>query len=310
MQGLKEFRFLTPRWYTNGNRVYGVGPYLRVLPDTKELQAWRSILLETGEKITDPPMRVPGQPNDLQVNSMKGGLTYDTSVSPGSNAGITPLYQVNGDLNATFAIIGDLREQIREGLHSNLFMMLAQLPDKAGRTATEIAERSSEKLRRLGPMAQNLHSEAFTPLIEIAFSMMVDAGLVAPPPESLAGRPLRVVYISSLAQALQLSGLAGVEQFFAFVGNISAVKPEVLDTIDGDEAVRFYASRTNVPPGIMITDNDVAFTRQARAQQQQLEQAGVASQNMAQTAKILSDTPITEGSALNALLGSQPQAGR
>jgi hypothetical protein len=62
-----------------------------------------------------------------------------------------------------------------------------------------------------------------------------------------------------------------VERFVALVGNISNVRPDVLDRVDWDSIVKHYADILGVKPEIILTDEVVAKIRaakQAREQQQ------------------------------------------
>ena len=78
------------------------------------------------------------------------------------------------------ADIQDVRQRIAGAFYSDLFMMIASQP--VGRmTATEVAERHEEKLLMLGPVLERLHGEILSPLIEITFARMVEAGIVPIP---------------------------------------------------------------------------------------------------------------------------------
>lgn len=306
LQGLQRFPYLTPRWHIRGGKSYGIGPYMRVLSDTKQLQAETALKTEALEKEVDPPVTVRGTPNDLQVNTFKGGITYDTGYAQGGDGSIRPLYEVRSNLQAIMMDIQDLRAQIKEGLFSDLFMMLGSMPYDVRMTATEVAERRSEKLQRLGPMLENTHTELLSPLIEEVYAMMEEAGMLPEPPESLQGQDLKIDYISTLAQAQQMTGITAIEQFSAFVGSIAGAKPAALDKLDEDEAINKYAERVGIPPSILRGDDAVAALRESRAKQQAQASAREANAQVAGTAQTLADTNVTSDSALSALLGSIP----
>ena len=59
-------------------------------------------------------------------------------------------------------------------------MMIASQP-VGHMTATEVAERHEEKLLMLRPVLERLHGEILSPLIEITFARMVEAGIVPIP---------------------------------------------------------------------------------------------------------------------------------
>ena len=120
--------------------------------------------------------------------------------------------------------------------------------------------------------------------------------------EVIQGMDIKVEYISVMHQAQKMTGLTALEQLMAFVGSMVSVDPNVLDKIDRDEMVDRYAEMLGVPPSVIISDDKVAQTRQAKAQQQQMAEAAQMGMMAAQGAKTLADTPVGQNSALDALV--------
>lgn len=302
VRGFDRFPALAPRWFTVGAQAYGVGQGKQVLADTRTLQAESEIKLVALDKEARPPVVAPGARGEVEVNTMPDGITYDTSQPAGTGQGARPLYQVRPNLQAIMADIQDLRYQIRQGLFNDLFLLLASQNDHQ-MTAREVAERHEEKMMMLGPVLERLHDELLTPLIDQAFDLMGELGVLPEPPEDLSGQELKVEYISILAQAQRMVGLSALEQFAGFVGNIATVRPEVLDKIDPDELVEVYGDRVGVPPDVLVSDEDVMQVREQRAQQAaqqaRLEQA----QQGAEVGRTLADIDVTGGNAVAAMLG-------
>jgi len=99
-----------------------------------------------------------------------------------------------------------------------------------------------------------------------------------------------------LAQAQKAVATGSMERLADFIGNLSAVKPEVLDKLDSDQTVDEYADMLGVPPGVIMSDDEVEGIRSARQQQQAAMQAaetakvGAEAVNQgAQAAKVLSE---------------------
>ncbi|MCB5392375.1 hypothetical protein LIP47_16665, partial [Eggerthella lenta] len=67
-----------------------------------------------------------------------------------------------------------------------------------------------EKLLMLGPVLERLNDECLNPLIDRAFSMMVRKNMLPPPPDAMEGMPLKVEYISVMAQAQKSIGLSSL----------------------------------------------------------------------------------------------------
>ena len=71
------------------------------------------------------------------------------------------------------------------------------------------------------------------------------------------------------------------------LGQIAAVKPDVLDKLDADQWADYYADRLGVPPQIVVAGEQVALIRQQRAQQQAaMQQAAMAEQAAGAAAKL------------------------
>jgi hypothetical protein len=132
---------------------------------------------------------------------------------------------------------------------------------------------------------------------------MFNNGLFPPLPEELQETELKIEYISLLAQAQKMVGTRAVNELASFVGGLAGLNPEVLDKFDFDEAVDQIGSMVGVPPKLIRTDQEVEKIREGRAQAQAAA-AQQQQQNMAiQNAKMLSDTPLNQDTALDAVSG-------
>lgn len=154
----------------------------------------------------------------------------------------------------------------------------------------------------LGPVLEQLNQDLLDPLIDISFQMHLDRGLLPPPPQELQGVDLKVEYVSMMAQAQKLIGIAGVERFTGYVGQLAQFDPSVIDKFNVEQAVDIYADITSVPPSLVRSDEKVAEIKnqraQAQAQQQQMEQAAMATN----AAKSLSETAVGDSNALEMMI--------
>jgi hypothetical protein len=201
------------------------------------------------------------------------------------------MFEVNLNMQHLREDIIDTRGRIRESYYADMFLMLAN--DPGGQmTATEVAERHEEKLLMLGPVLERLHNELLSPLIDMTFERMVDAGMLTgplePPPE-MQGIDLKVEFVSILAQAQRAVAARGMDRLLGVVGQMAGAWPEALKKINPMQVVDEYAELYGVNPEI-INDDEAAGAAMAAQQQQAASQAAMASApDMAGAAKTMSE---------------------
>lgn len=270
--GFDRFRVLAPRWITTGQDIYGQSPGMEVLGDVRQLQHQQLRKSQGIDYQTRPPLQAPTSMKHLEVDTLPGGVTFVDST--GQNNGIRPAFEATIDLNYLLQDIGDVRQRIRTGCYSDLFLMLSG-QDTTRMTATEVAERHEEKLLMLGPVLERLHNELLDPLIEMTFDRMLKSGAVPPPPDELNGNGLDVEFVSLLAQAQKAVGNNSVDRFIGNLGVVAQLKRGVLDKFDEDQWADAYADAMGVDPSMIVSDEKVALIRQERAaqaaQQQQMQ---------------------------------------
>lgn len=295
--GFKRFRTLAPRWAITAQDTYGTSPGMEVLGDVKQLQHTQLRKSQLNDYRTLPPLQ--GHNKLKHADKTPGGITY----TDGENHKFEPLFTASGDLNAMLMDVQDIRVRIREGLFTDMFLMLAQ--NVGGRmTATEVAERHEEKLLMLGPVLERLHNELLAPLIEMAFERMVSAGWVPEPPEELQGMDLDIDFVSMLAQAQRAVGLNSSDRFVSSLMQVAQVKPGVLDKFDEDQWADVYADSLGVDPSLIVADEKVAVIRQERAAQQQQAAAAEQAQQMADTAAKLGSVNTSQPNGLTDVMQS------
>ncbi len=298
--GFRSFPGFGPRWDVTAADVYGRSPGMDVLPDSVLLQQMVSSMLQALHKEINPPMVAP---EDLkQINLLPGGANFVNSTG-GSGQAVYPAVQIRHNIQGTQAAIMGIREQVKEGLFNNLFRMLLN-SDRRQITAREVAAREEEKLILIGPVLERLHDELFMPLIGRVFDLMADADFLPEPPEDMKGMPMKVEFVSVLAQAQKMVATSGIEQFSGFVGNSAQLFPEVLDAVNPDKVVDAYAEYLGVEAGILRGQDERDEMREARkaeqAQAQQMQQGMGAIEMMGKAGEA--------GSALQGLMGGMGAA--
>lgn len=304
VSGYESFRFLAPRWQrTTTNTPYGNGPGWEALGPVRGIQQLERLKYLIIDKIANPAMNIPSSLKNAEVSTLPGGVNYVNETGP--DQGIRPVYQIAPQVIQYLQNVIDREvEGVKHTMYTDLFATLMDL-DRPEMTAREVVERHQESLRLLGPAIENLESELLSPLIDLVFEIMLDSNLIPPAPEVLSEMPLKVEYISILAQAQKMVQTTSSEQFLRFVSSAATVKPDVLDVADFDRIVRDYAEWLGIPVDSLNSDEVVEAARRGREaaqqqqQQQQQEAAAVAG------AKTLSETPVDTNSALTALMNGQ-----
>ena len=284
--GYQEFPALCARWRTYGSDIYGASPAMDALGDVKQLQQQQRRKSQAIDYMTLPPLQAPTMLKNQRGNMLPVGITFVDQ--PGTQQAVRSLFDVSLNLQHLLLDLQDVRQRINSALFVDLFMMIAQRrADDPTMTATEILARQQEKMLMLGPVLERLHGEMLSPLVEVTFARMVEAGIVPPAPPDLQGRNLNVEFVSALAQAQRATATGSVDRYVMALGQIAAVKPDVLDKLDADQWADYYADRLGVPPQIVVAGEQVALIRQQRAQQQAaMQQAAMAEQAAGAAAKL------------------------
>ncbi|MCT4536306.1 portal protein [Halodesulfovibrio sp.] len=260
--GFMEFPHLCGRWDVTGMDTYGYSPAMDVMPDVKMLQEMAKSQLLAVHKVVNPPMRVPAGYKQ-RLNLIPGAQNFVNSTQQDA---VSPLYQINPDIQAVSYKIDDVRRGIREGFFNDLFLMFTG-EGRSNITATEVLERSQEKMVMLGPVIERHQTEILDPLLARMLGVLQRSGRLPVAPPELEGRGLQVEYVSVLAQAQKLASSNAIRQLTEQVGRMATVAPSVLDKLDFDQCVDELASTAGVPARILRSDEEVATLRNAAKEQ-------------------------------------------
>ena len=282
--GYHEFRYAVPRWNLISGEKLGRSPAMKSLPDARMLQAVMKTTIRGAQKAIDPPVQIADDGQYRPFRSTPGGVNY---VRQGSD-GIRPI------LTGARPDIGeDFMEGIRNRIRQAFYIDQLQLSEGPQMTATEVRQRTEEKLRLLGPILGRLHNELLKPIIDTTFSILQRKGKLPPLPAALkemGGRELEITYLSAIARVQRTSESQNLILALQDVAPLLENDPTILDNIDGDKAFRHAADLRGIPEKILRRPRDVDNIRDQRmqAQEQELaqEQANTAVDNMAKLGQV------------------------
>jgi len=280
--GFDEMPFMVSRWSKTVGEVFGRSPAMTALPDIKMLQEIMKTTIKAAQKVVDPPLLVPDDGVLGPVRTIPGGLNYYRA---SSGARIEPLL-TGGNIGLSYEMMNDLRERIR----TTFFLDQLQFQGAPRMTATEVVERTERTLRLLGPTLGRLQSEFLGPMIERIYGVLVRAGRLPEPPESIAEQELKIEYVSPLARAQRQTETQGIMRTLEFVGPIAGIDPQAAQIIKGADTVRHIAELNGVPP-ILLKSNDelmaeIQAQQEAQAAQQQMMQGAQVMEMMQKGANV------------------------
>ena len=295
--GFSQFPALTPRWIVRGGDVYGSdSPGMTALGDILQLQDDQLKKAKGIDYMSDPPLQVPTALRGSE-DVLPGGISYYDPAAP--TGGIRSSFEVNLNLQHLLEDIVDVRGRINSAFFVDMFQMISSQQRIQPETAREIQEKHEEKLLILGPVLERNQNELLDPLIDNAFMIAMQEGRFPEPPEEMQGQEINIEYISMLAQAQKAVGIGSLDRIVGTIGQMAAVRPEVLDKLNADEIIDEYSNMLGIAPHLIVANEDVAIIRQDRAAAQAQAEQAAAIPEMANTAKTLSETQVGEGTALD-----------
>jgi hypothetical protein len=300
VRGYNEWPGAAARWEVMGNDPYGVGPSSDALPDIRQLQHMEKRKLQALDKLVSPPVVADIQLQNRPMALLPNGVTYVAGIN---NVGVKPIYTVQPPLGEITQEIRGLETRIKETYHNDLFRMISELTQRM--TATEVDARREEKLVLLGPVLDRFQNEVLDSDIKRIFGIMLRNGLFAPPPPEIIDGAAAIEYDSILSDARRALDAAPIERGAAFIGNLSAAVPEVMEIPDWQETTKDYLRKIGWPEKNIRPAEEIVASIQAKQQGAAVAQGAETASTAAGAAKLLSETPVGgASSALGLLLGN------
>jgi hypothetical protein len=268
--GYQEFPYMVPRWEKDSDELWGRGPGMDALPDTKMLNQMRYDDIRAMQKLIDPPLLVQRETSISSTRTSAGSVIYYKSGEKPESLNTGGDYQIAMDAEEK------QRQMIMQCFYADLFAIFAQIPDNLQMTATEVRERVEERLMLLGPSLGRLQVELYNPMLSRVFWILYRGGFIDPVPRALAGEGLEVEYVSKLALAMRQVESQAIRQTLAFVVDASQLDRSALHVLNVRKATRGIAERNGTPEEFLRNDREidalVQAEQKAAAQAQMNEQ--------------------------------------
>ena len=268
--GYEEFPFFTPRFYKVAESEYAYGPGSLAMADIKTLNSMSKTILKGAQKSVDPPIILPDDGYILPFRSTAGAVNLKNSMNVDAKVEVL---DIKRDIGIGLAMEDQRRKQIKWAFFVDLFLMLANIPDKQ-RTAYEISARVNEMMLMLGPVLGRLMHELLDPIIIRTFGILARNFKLPPPPASIPeNEHYKIKYISPLAKAQRASEIKSINDFLVAIREMAEMNANVVDNVNFDKTAQEIAEKTNISSELLNSDDEVKAIREQRAQAQEVQQA-------------------------------------
>lgn len=294
--------YVIPRWQTVSGSQYAHSPATVCgLADARLIQAMSRVILEAGEKYTNPPLIGVKEAVRGDVQMMAGGLTWvDAEYDERLGEVLRPLAMDRGGMNIGM----ELQSMTMQTLKDAFFLNQLQLPEKrAEMTAYEVSQYVSEYIRKALPLFEPVETEYNGGLCEETFEVLMANGAFGPIdtiPASLSRARVRFRFQSPLQNALDSEKASILNQATEVLSRVAAFEPRSTAIIDFKVALREALYGVQVPAKWLRSEQeyeDIMSAQDADEAAQKevaaLESTAKASKDLA-TAKSIS-MPAPEG---------------
>lgn len=274
--GFTEMPYSIFEWDQIPGLAYSNSPAINALPDIKFLNIATKTSEEIAQTSAEPPMKASQEIRE--INILPRGMTY----LPNANSILEPV-KTGENYPITIQITQQIEQRVKDWFNVDFFLMLQQKQGKM--TATEVMELQGEKSAVLSNLIVNLNS-ALSKIIERSFNLLMNAGRLPQPPQTLAGTntAMKIDFMGPLAVAQKKYHTAGgIASAMQLAGGIMQLFPNSGDFIDADELVKRAMEGQGMPQAVIREDDDVQKLREQRVKAEQQAQAQAQQQQMLQS---------------------------
>ncbi len=261
--GYHSMPYSVARYLVAPGEVYGRSPAMNVLPSIKTLNEEKRVVLKEGQRAVEPVLLAHDDGVADAFNLRSGAINSGAVSADGK-----PLVHVlpTGNMQIGKELMDDERYTINDAYLVTLFQILVD--PKSGTTATEVMERAREKGILLSPTMGRYQTEGLGPMIEREFDVLMQQGLLPPPPQKLvdAGAGYMVEYDAPLNRAMRAEEAAGIMRSAQYAGEIANLTqdPSPMDWFDWDTIMPELIDINGAPFRFMASPEQVAAKRQSR----------------------------------------------
>ena len=270
--GYEEFPYHVRRWFVDDQSPYGYSPAAMLgLVEARLLQSQERIILDAGERVVDPPMIAVRDAVLGQVSNYAGATTWvDRDYDERTGDAVRAL-----DTRGNIPLGLDMKQDTRQILAACMYINKLTLPSEGDMTAFEVNERVDEYIRTIGPAVEPFETDNAA-LLDTHFSFLMRVGQFGPVesiPQELQGAETLYEFDGPVQMAFRRQKLQKAKELRQMVFEEMQVRPDVADLFDFDKIDRDAANYIGAEPGWVLEEDDVAASRQAKAEAAAQQQA-------------------------------------
>jgi len=283
--GYHEMPYITPRWEKGAGETYGYGCGWNALSSSLMQNQMRKLRLTAHQKAVAPPTMVDSE----------AVLPGDTDLSPWAIIPVNnimssmtpPIQEVRSASNFQLSTedIVDGRQTIQNAFHHQLIELLRD----PRMTATQVLQLDGHMQRHLAPILGRQQTEMAEPIIDRVFGIEFRAGRLPPPPPSISNQNIAVDYENPIARAQKNSSVQAIITLTNYALEASQFDPDIRHVVNIEVGARQLSEALGAPVEMINPTKEVerrkAAEREFAAQQAQMQEAVVATDQIAKLAK-------------------------
>lgn len=256
------------RWDTAPGEVYGRGLGHNAYPNIRTLNTAVREGLQSKALVNRPPILVEQDTILTTIDLRPGHKTVVTDVN-----GLKPFVS-GANMTSQQFTEDDLRNSIKQTFLIDK-LMLPPRTEVGEMTAYEVAQRTEQMQRVIGPTLSRLNNEFLQPLVLRSFKMMLRKGALGEIPPAVINSGslnIEISFDNPLSRSQSFEEISTTTQWLGILGQFAQFKPEIVEAVNDLQAVIGMGKTLGVPEEYMNSLLDLMEARQQRAQMAQQQQ--------------------------------------
>lgn len=261
-----SFPYGIPRFNKASNEVYGRGPSMLALPEIKMLNKMRTIILKIAEKVADPPLAIKDDTIIGPPNLIPGGINYLRSDFDNN-----PIQTL--DISGSAPITHEMMQESRSFIRSIYYLDQIQFTGEHNMTATEVIQRTEERMRMLGPLLGRMQKECLDVVINRTFEILIKQKRIPDFPIGYDINEYEIEYISPIAKAQKQMDASNLERAMSLASPLISLDPSLSKKPNGEQIMEDIFDLYSLSPNWYLSKEEFAEKVKGLQDQENLQNA-------------------------------------